>query len=124
MEKSLHEKILELTQLPVGWDGYNAPQVGKEVAEVAKCLWLSTLEIIPTPPQVVPGNGGGCQMEWHCNDVVIEVHIVNKENIEVEVYVKNPYKIVVTLSICRENPHHGLSQIISGLMSYSLQANF
>lgn len=68
-------KLAQLLALPEGWDSYGAPVPAPELA-------LSVLDLIyriatpETPePEVVPTCVGGFQVEWHCNQVDLEIEI-------------------------------------------------
>ncbi len=67
--------------LPPGWDGYGAPPVAFEVANFAlKMLEQTCPEHVPAP-NVVPGPDGDLQLEWHT------------ENLDIELHVRKPYDV-------------------------------
>jgi len=33
------------------------------------------------PPQIVPGPNGDLQIEWHCGDVDIEIHVISPNKV-------------------------------------------
>jgi hypothetical protein len=70
----LVEKLNELLGLEPNWDGRGAPRVGKgsvamAIEVVDKVLWAEV------PPQIVPTPVGGLQLEWHHNEIDIEIEI-------------------------------------------------
>ena len=73
----LRDKIQELTQLPIGWDGYRGQPVHEDNAyEARKILTAFMLSSRKLPdPSVVPGSDGSIQLEWHTEGVSIELKI-------------------------------------------------
>lgn len=69
------QKVLELVEMPSGWDSYGAPSVGWDTGLFA--LWVLHNVMRPeTPiPHVVPSSVGGIQIEWHERDIDLELHI-------------------------------------------------
>jgi len=52
-----------------------APPVAFSNASFAKSLLWSACPIYTSPPQVVPGQNGDLQLEWHGETSDIEIHI-------------------------------------------------
>ncbi len=73
---SVMEQLEMLTQLPAGWDGYQGVHVTFENAYFT----LRMLEAICGPetiaPQIVPGEAGDLQIEWHTMKGDIELHVI------------------------------------------------
>ena len=70
------DRIMELTKLEKGWDGYSAGPISPDVAEKA----LHALEVLDSqmrgiPANVVPMANGGIQFEWYGKDyeTILEV---------------------------------------------------
>lgn len=83
--EQLKNRLDELISLPKGWDGYNAPRIEFDCAMfVANLLERMTIEGLP-PPQLVPGQNGSIQLEWH------------EGGFDLEVEVLAPYKVTATL---------------------------
>lgn len=78
---SLHARFEELSQLPVGWDGYSGRSVSFHVASFAANL-LERLCVDEVPaPNIVPGGDGTLQIEWHRNGFDIEIHIQAQQEV-------------------------------------------
>lgn len=73
---SLKKRFDELTSLRAGWDGYAGKPVSFNCAMFSAML-IERLYIsnIP-PPQLVPGSDGSLQLEWHQNQIDIEIDIL------------------------------------------------
>jgi hypothetical protein len=57
-------RVVELSTMAVGWDGYRSPPVGAPAISEALNL-LSKLEGLALPtPHIAPVPGGGIQIEW------------------------------------------------------------
>ena len=71
----------ELQRLQVGWDGYYGLPVSFANASFAQEL-LKKICSAETPcPQIVPGVDGDLQIEWHLQDVDIELHVIEPYNV-------------------------------------------
>jgi hypothetical protein len=69
------QTLIELLELPGGWNSYDASPIRKENVNFSVDL-LSRLMRADTPaPQVVPKVRGGVQLEWHTRGVNIEIDI-------------------------------------------------
>lgn len=78
---SIGNKLNELIDLPVGWDGYKGKPVSSETAyAVADLLNMICLPNTPEP-SFVPGSDGSVQFEWHVNGIDIEVDVIALDNI-------------------------------------------
>lgn len=69
------EKLNELTALPCGWDGYNAPAVSFDTAYFAFQMLEGISPAEAPAPQIVPGSHGDLQIEWHTDNGDIELHV-------------------------------------------------
>jgi hypothetical protein len=74
--------LIELLELPGGWNSYNAKPIRKENVTFAVDL-LSRLMHENTPePDVVPKVRGGVQLEWHTGGVNLEISIDSPNNVK------------------------------------------
>jgi hypothetical protein len=72
-------KLIELLELPGGWNSYNAKPISKENVTFAVAL-LGRLMRESTPaPLVVPKVRGGVQLEWHTRGIDIEISVDSPE---------------------------------------------
>ena len=73
-QKAVLRKMVELMDLPSGWDSYGAMKPNREAAMFALEV-LERLMHVDTPvPSIVPSHSGGIQLEWHLNQVDLEIH--------------------------------------------------
>ena len=69
------ERLVALAALPRGWDGSSAPPIDRSKLEAVLDL-LATVARPDTPtPTVIPAVDGGVQIDWHVNDVDIEISL-------------------------------------------------
>lgn len=80
--EDIKNRLNELSQLPVGWDGYNAGPMRFEVGYFAAEIIRNVCDQTTYPPAIIPGPNGDVQLEWHHNKNIIELHI------------RNPYDVV------------------------------
>lgn len=72
----LEARLNELTSLPRGWDGYHGQPVSFTSAQFAANL-IERLYVEGVPaPQIVPGSDGTLQIEWHHNQLDIEIDVL------------------------------------------------
>jgi hypothetical protein len=84
--KQLEIRLDELTALPKGWDGYNAPPVPFACASFVANL-LETISIDGlSPPQLVPGQNGSIQLEWHESGFDLEVEVLAPYKVNAKLY--------------------------------------
>ena len=69
------ERMNELVQLPVGWDGYRAGPVNLNTVIFAMNLLENVCPPDAAIPQIVPGIVGDLQIEWHLPGLSIELHV-------------------------------------------------
>lgn len=74
-------RLTELTQLPIGWDGYRAGPVSFENANFAIRMLETICRADACAPQIVPGYNGDLQVEWHAGDCEIEMHVLAPYNV-------------------------------------------
>lgn len=67
--------LLELLELPEGWNSYNAQPVELDVVQQAGYLLFDIVDPLAPRPAIVPTARGGVQLEWHGDaDVEVEIH--------------------------------------------------
>ncbi|HDL01299.1 MAG TPA: hypothetical protein ENH23_03600 [candidate division Zixibacteria bacterium] len=67
------DRINHLLNLPKDWDSYGAKKIIPEVAiSLMRSIAKFPQKHIPDPT-IVPSNDGGLQIEWHQNDLDIEI---------------------------------------------------
>jgi hypothetical protein len=69
------QKLEDLVNLPLGWDGYNGRGVKIQNAFFAINLLASICPPNFPPPAIVPGSDGSLQLEWHDFEFDIEIDI-------------------------------------------------
>ncbi|MCX6647577.1 MAG: hypothetical protein NTY09_14635 [bacterium] len=75
------QKINKLSSLPLNWDEYGAKKIGREVI-IGAIQLLSTISQESTPePYVFPTATGGIQIEWHTEEVDLEVEVTEDGSI-------------------------------------------
>lgn len=79
--EAITQKLDELINLEQGWDGYNACPVSFANASFAQALLKEICNADTPPPQIVPGTDGDLQIEWHIQDIDIELHVVQPYNV-------------------------------------------
>lgn len=72
----LQDRFEELTSLPKGWDGYAGKPVSFNSALFAANLIERLFSSKVQPPQLVPGSDGTLQIEWHQNQLDIEIDVL------------------------------------------------
>lgn len=71
------KEVVELTQLSEGWDSYGGQSPSHQVASrTVRFLGTLTQHEIPRP-QLTPTSRGGIQLEWHQQEMDLEVEIVS-----------------------------------------------
>lgn len=69
------EAVAELLNLAPGWNSYAAKPIDPQNAVRAIQLLGELLEPQTPPPAIVPRVQGGIQLEWHTDEIDIEVYI-------------------------------------------------
>ena len=75
------EGVLDILKLREGWNSYSAKPLEPRNAGAAIGLLFDFLEAETPAPIVVPTVQGGLQLEWHRQDVDIEVYVDSPESI-------------------------------------------
>jgi len=83
LETEIRPLLDAFTQLPAGWDSYDAPPLRTDVPAYAMAVLKSIMKPKTPLPQVVPTSAGGVQLEWHENKIDLEVHITAPHKCEV-----------------------------------------
>ena len=74
-------KLIELLELPGGWNSYNARPISKENVTFVVGLLAQLMRATTPAPQVVPRVRGGVQLEWHTRGVDIEIAVDSPEEV-------------------------------------------
>ncbi len=69
------ERLAVLMQLPENWNGYGAQPVSAHHAEFALSMIATACPPDANAPQIVPGENGDLQVEWHSLEYDIELHV-------------------------------------------------
>ena len=77
------ERLEKLIQLENGWDGYNGMHVSLENAHFALNVLAAICETKTPAPQIVPGDSGDLQLEWHTLHGDLEMHIIAPNQVHV-----------------------------------------
>ena len=75
------EEVVDLLNLPAGWNSYSAKPIAPRNAIKAIRVLADLLEPATPSPIVVPTVRGGIQLEWHTNGVDIEIYIDSPESV-------------------------------------------
>jgi hypothetical protein len=68
-------QLNELLALEPGWDGYRAREVADAAVETTVELLDRFMDEAVEFPDLFPLNDGGIQIEWHADDVDIEIEV-------------------------------------------------
>ncbi len=74
--EQLKERFDDITSLDVGWDGYEGKPVSFQHAVFAAMLAERLYSPGVPAPQIVPGNDGTLQLEWHRSGLSIELDVI------------------------------------------------
>ncbi len=80
----IEASIIELMNLPRGWDGYDGLPVQPDVAENARRFTARIERSTQLVPVVVPLSDGGLQLEWFVDGYEVEVVIVPSGTVYVD----------------------------------------
>ena len=86
-QEAVETQLNELQSLQIGWDGYGSVPVRGEVAKFAVDILRRNMKSSSPAPSIVPVSGGGLQIEWHQNQMDIELFI--SKPYECELYAQN-----------------------------------
>ena len=67
--------LVDLLNLPPGWNSHSAKRIAPQNATAALVLLGSLLDFDTPPPTVVPRVQGNIQLEWHSDQIDIEIYI-------------------------------------------------
>ena len=81
--QELKDKCTELTELAVGWDGYDAVPVSINRAKLAKKIIQELVKPNVPKPGITPGYNGNIQIEWCENNFELEIEITKHNEVEV-----------------------------------------
>lgn len=73
--------VVDLLNLPVGWNSYGAKPIAPQNAVEAIRLLAGFIGPDTPAPAVVPRVRGGIQLEWHAESIDIEVYIDSPGNV-------------------------------------------
>jgi hypothetical protein len=73
--------MIELLELPPGWNSYNAKPITKENVNFAFSLLARTMRADTPAPNVVPMVRGGVQLEWHTRGINLEISIYSPTDV-------------------------------------------
>jgi len=72
---TIRRRLQALSQLEEGWDGQKAKPVSHSNIDIALQVLLGVMQTGTPVPTLVPTVRGGLQIEWHLQDVDIELEI-------------------------------------------------
>jgi len=75
------QTLIELLELPGGWNSYKASPIRKENVNFAVELLARLMRVETPAPNVVPKVRGGVQLEWHTRGVNLEIAIDSPEHV-------------------------------------------
>jgi len=75
------QTLIELLELPPGWNSYNASPIRKENVNFAVELLARVMRAGTPAPDVVPKVRGGVQLEWHTQGVNLEIAIDSPDEV-------------------------------------------
>lgn len=73
--KPLLERLKELSSIEEGWDGFSAEPVRLDILFYSAQLMIEFMERNSRPPNLMPLHSGGIQLEWHLEEVDVEISI-------------------------------------------------
>lgn len=71
----VQKALVELVEMPEGWDSYRAPAVKRDAGLFALEILHKVMSPRSPAPHVVPSSVGGVQLEWHEKDIDLEIHV-------------------------------------------------
>jgi len=76
-------RMIELLELPPGWNSYNAKPITKEKFNFAIGLLGRTMRANTPTPIVIPMVRGGVQLEWHSHGINLEISIYSPRDVRI-----------------------------------------
>ena len=72
------EKLNELLSLEEDWDSYGGKRIREDCVIAAIRLLMDCMGDSSIMPLIVPGPKGTIQLEWHLNDIELEIECLGK----------------------------------------------
>lgn len=73
--RTLEDRLSKLLYLRPDWDSYGAQPIQAKAADQAVTLLLGVMNDRSPTPSVVPTSAGGVQLEWHVQEIDLEIEI-------------------------------------------------
>lgn len=73
--RTLEDRLLKLLYLRSDWDSYGAQPIQAKAADQAFTLLREVMNDRSPTPAVVPTATGGVQLEWHVQEIDLEIEI-------------------------------------------------
>lgn len=68
-------RLMDLMNLPLGWDTYGAPPVSRQAADRALELLMYAMSEWSPMPDILPGSDGGVLLEWFRQDQELRLDV-------------------------------------------------
>lgn len=75
------QALVDLLDLPYGWDSYGASPVGRSHVDAALQVLSRIMRRDSPAPAVVPTNRGGVQLEWHTGGIDLEIETLSTQRL-------------------------------------------
>lgn len=75
------QALVDLLDLPAGWDSYGARPVDRRHVDAALRVLLLIMRHNTPAPSVVPTNRGGVQLEWHTGGIDLEIETLSTQEL-------------------------------------------
>lgn len=72
----IRARVINLLELPEGWDGHGGKSVNRETMEFALQFLAQELDTSTPAPWLVPLSYGGIQAEWHEKELDLEIEFI------------------------------------------------
>lgn len=82
-------RLIDLSTLPAGWDGYGAEPVDNSALRLTSSLLKEASDLGLPEPVVVPTSRGGLQIEWHDDGVEVDLEIPPSGPAQLYVYMEH-----------------------------------
>ena len=86
--REMTAKLSGFMGLPPDWDGYGAKPTSASAAIQAVSILAKLVKAGGRPPQLVPTNTGGVQLEWHVGGKDVEIEVLSDGRVECYVNVE------------------------------------
>ena len=74
-QKPFASQLEEISTLGEGWDGFKAGPIRRDVIQFAMHILDEIMRPTAPPPHVTPMSHEGLMLEWHQNDIDLEIEI-------------------------------------------------